>query len=100
MIRHVLLLTLRPDASPAELGAIADGFDRLAREIAEIRGMRHGKALQLPGSSALPADYAVMIDFDDPDAFARYIDHPLHRAFVRSVLQGVRTGGMSAQISI
>jgi hypothetical protein len=100
LIRHILLLTLRADATPAELHAIADGFNALGRGIPDIAGLQHGKALQLPGSSAQPADYAVQLDFQDEGAFARYIDHPLHREFVRTVLAPVRTGGMSAQIQL
>ncbi len=100
LIRHILLLTLRADATPAELRAIADGFEALAKSIPDIAGLRHGTALQLPGSSAQPADYAVQLDFDDEAAFARYIDHPLHKEFVRSAVAPVRTGGMSAQIRL
>ncbi|MDA8346732.1 MAG: Dabb family protein [Thermaerobacter sp.] len=100
MIRHLLLLTLRDDVTQEDLEGISAGFDALAREIPEIAGLQHGAALQLPGSSAQPADYAVALDFENEEAFARYIDHPIHREFVRTRLLPVRTGGMSAQIRI
>ena len=100
MVRHILLLTLRKDAKQEDLAAVASGFDRLKEEIPEIAALRHGPALQLPGSSVAPADYAVALDFVSEDAFAAYLVHPSHQAFVQNTLRPLRTGGMSAQIAI
>ncbi len=100
MVRHILLMTLRQDATAQELAALSAGFDSLARDIPEIAALQHGAALKLPGSSALGADYAVILDAADEAAFARYIAHPLHQEFVRGVIAPLRTGAMSAQIRL
>lgn len=100
MIRHILLVQLRPDVTPAEMAQLQEGLGSLLATLPQVRRATHGPALGLPGSSAAPADYAIALDFETPEDFQAYIQDPRHQAFVKERLVPLRTGGMSAQIRI
>ena len=100
MLRHVLLLKLKESAGPDARTDLVDGFRRLTAEIPNVAAATFGPALGLKGSSGVPADFAVLLDFATPEDFAAYIADPRHQAFVRDVLAPVREAGWSAQIAL
>lgn len=100
MIRHILLIELRPEVSAAEVEGLRQAFDELIAQLPLVRAAVHGPALGLPGSSARPAGYAVALDFETAQDFAAYIEAPVHRQFVERHLAPLRAGAMSAQIQI
>lgn len=73
MIRHVLLLELRPEADPAAVAAIQAELRELdcpgtvAYTLGDDLGLREGNW-----------SFAVVADFDDLDAFRNYDQDPVH----------------------
>ena len=79
MIRHVVLFRFRPGMDRDALEGFTAGLDALPRSISEIRGFRHGPDLGLIEGTW---DHALVAEFDSTAAYARYADHPAHRAFI------------------
>jgi hypothetical protein len=100
MLRHVLLLKLRQGVRPEDVTALDAAFRQLLREIPAVADGHVGKALGLPGSSGIAADYAVTLDFRSPADFTAYIEDPRHRKFVEETLSPLREAGWSAQIEL
>jgi hypothetical protein len=97
MIRHVALFTFTPDARPAQVHALMDGLAALPGQIADIRDYRFGPDAGLrPGT----ADFAVVANFDDVDAFRRYVDHPAHQELITTLLQPIAAERRSVQFAI
>ncbi len=100
MIRHVLLLKFKEGVRSEEVAALDAAFRQLLREIPAVADGHVGTALRLPGSSGVPADYAVSLDFRSPADFTAYIEDPRHRKFVQETLSPLREAGWSAQIEL
>ncbi len=100
MLRHVLLLRFKDGVAPNEIAALDSAFRALIREIPAVAEGHVGTKLGLPGSSGVPADYAVTLDFRSPDDFTAYIEDPRHQKFVREILSPLREAGWSAQIEL
>lgn len=77
MIRHILLVRARPDATDDLLTAFAD--------IAALQGRLTGLLAVSSGPSRSPEDlergytHGLVADFADHDALRRYADDPDHR---------------------
>lgn len=83
--------------SAAEVEAIAAGLTGLPAAIPEIRAYRFGPDAGL-GVSA-NADYAVVADFDDAEAYAAYAVHPAHQDVLVRLLRPVLADRMSVQFT-
>lgn len=94
MIRHVALFTLREDAPADTSEQLCDALARLPDAIQEIRAYSFGPDLGLREGNH---DFGVVADFDDAEAFARYVAHPAHQAFLTEHLQPVLAGRVSIQ---
>jgi hypothetical protein len=79
MIRHVVLFRFTPDTTPADVEAIADALRELPAAIPEIAAYSFGTDV---GVNAGNADFAVVADFADIDAYLVYRDHPRHQAVI------------------
>ena len=79
MLRHVVCLHLRTDAPPDAVDALRDALAALPAEIPEIRAYTFGPDMGLASGNA---DFAVVADFADADAWQRYQTHPAHVAVV------------------
>jgi Stress responsive A/B Barrel Domain len=66
-ISHLVLMKPRPGLSPADRDALVAAFERAAREIPSIRGIRVGRRITHGAGYEQPdaADYLAVIDFDD-----------------------------------
>lgn len=100
MLRHVLLLTFKDGVRPEDVRALDTAFRDLLAKIPAVVAGRVGPALRLPGSSGVPADYAVTLDFLSPDDFTAYIEDPRHQKFVQETLSPLRQAAWSAQIEL
>ncbi|HKB11906.1 MAG TPA: Dabb family protein [Vicinamibacterales bacterium] len=80
MVSHVVLMKPRHDLSAADREALVAAFERAARDIPSIRGVRvgrrvaHGAAYEQPDAP----DYLAVIDFDDLAGLKTYLRHPAH----------------------
>jgi len=79
-ISHVVLMKPRPGLSPADRDALVAAFERAAREIPSIRGIRVGRRITHGAGYEQPdaADYLAVIDFDDLAGLQAYLRHPAH----------------------
>ena len=82
MITHVVLFRVRPGLSKEEREGLLDAFERAARDIPTVRGIRAGTRVSFGagyerrGSDAL--DFLIEIDFDDLRGLRDYLQHPTH----------------------
>jgi len=75
MLRHVNLLTWKDGTEQAAIDALSEQLSRYADEIPEIRDLSFGPDL---GLAERNVDFAIIVDFDDDQAFSRYLAHPAH----------------------
>jgi len=84
MLRHVVCLHLRADAPAEAVDGLRAALAALPRQIPEIRAYTFGPDVGLASDNA---DFAVVADFDDADAWQRYQTHPAHVAVVQQHVQ-------------
>jgi hypothetical protein len=86
MLRHVNLLTWKEGTKQAAIDALSEHLSGYAAEIPEIRGLSFGSDLGLAEHNV---DYAIIVDFDDAEAFSRYLAHPAHGRMVGEFLKPI-----------
>ncbi len=79
MLRHVVLLRWRDDATDEQVAAVADGLAALPAAIDTIRAYRIGPDAGINDGNL---HYAVVADFDDEAGYLVYRDHPAHQALI------------------
>jgi quinol monooxygenase YgiN len=79
MLRHIVLVTFRPEASEEEREAMKSAVRGFAEAVPEVRAMTCGDNV---GKGPNHHDFAMVADFDDMAAFRRYIESPAHQAYV------------------
>lgn len=83
MIRHVAVFRWIDEATPEQIAAVHDGLGSLPAQIPSILAYTHGPDLQL-GEGRW--DYAVVGDFEDPEGYQAYVDHPAHDVVRRETI--------------
>ena len=83
MLRHVVCVTWKPDAAP-DVDGLRAALASLPGVIPEIRAYSCGTDLALVEGNA---DFGIVADFDDADAWHRYQDHPEHRRIVTDLIR-------------
>jgi hypothetical protein len=87
-IQHAVLFRFVDDVEDDRVAALSAGLDTMPAATGAVTPdrYRHGRALGLsPGSW----DYAVVAEFDSPDAYATYRDHPEHQALIRDLIRPI-----------
>lgn len=79
MFRHVVLLRWVDGASPGAVDAVLEGIDGLPAAIPELRSYVFGPDAGLNEGNF---DLAIVADFDSPDDYLVYRDHPAHQAVI------------------
>lgn len=79
MLRHIVMLTFKPEASAEERAAVRSAVEAFAETVPEVRSLLCGDNI---GSGPNHHDFAMVADFDDLAAFRRYTAHPAHQAYV------------------
>ena len=79
MLRHIVLLTFKPEASAEQRAAVRTALEGLRTSVPEVRSLVCGSNV---GSGPNHRDFAIVADFDDIAAFRRYLASPPHRAYV------------------
>ena len=97
MIRHVAVFRWAEGTPSADVDAFASALAGLPALIPEIRSYRFGPDAGL-GMSA-NADFAVVADFDDAEAYATYAGHPAHQDVIVRLLRPMLAERMSVQIA-
>jgi hypothetical protein len=79
VLRHVNLLTWKDGTEQVAIDALSKHLSGYAGEIPEIRDLSFGSDL---GLAERNVDFAIIVDFDDEEAFSRYLAHPAHGRMV------------------
>jgi hypothetical protein len=97
MIRHVVLLTLRPDAPADQATTIVEALQGLKDVIPSIREYQAGVDL---GIVAGNATVAATSTFDDEAGYLEYRDHPAHQAIIEQHINPYRESRAGIQFRI
>lgn len=79
MLRHIVMVTYKPEATPAQRSAMQAAIVAFEEQIPEVRSLTCGDNI---GSGPNHHDFAIVADFDDLPAFRRYIESDAHKAYV------------------
>jgi quinol monooxygenase YgiN len=79
MLRHIVLVTFRPEATPDQIAAWRDAVTRMCQTHPEVLSFTLGSNI---GSGPNHHDSALVADFPDLAAFRRYVTSPAHQAYV------------------
>lgn len=79
MLRHIVLVSFKTDATEAQLAAWRGAVTSLCETNAEVLSFTLGSNL---GSGPNHHDAALVADFEDMDAFRRYVSSDAHKAYV------------------
>ncbi len=79
MIEHLVLLKMKPDASPAEAEKMMDGLKSLPRRIPSIRELSCGRNT---GDRSQGFTHGLLVRFESASDLEAYIAHPEHRRVV------------------
>ena len=86
MLRHIVLLTFKPEATEAERDAFREAVAAFRDNIPELRELTFGDNL---GKGPNHHDFAVVADFDDMAAFRSFVESPAHQAYVAGPAKAV-----------
>ena len=78
MIRHVVMLTFKPEVTQEQRLQLRDLSVATLGQIPGVKNLIAGQALDIEGKP--PCDAAVFIDFDDEAKLKAYLQHPVHKA--------------------
>ncbi|MDB4994818.1 MAG: Dabb family protein [Myxococcaceae bacterium] len=78
MFRHIVLVRFKPEATDAQKQAVHDALDAFSHQIPEVRTVCIGNDVGRKGNSW---DFAAVLDFNNREAFARYLVSPAHIAY-------------------
>jgi hypothetical protein len=102
VLTHVALFTWKAGTTDQEIEAMREGLSTLPGLIPEIRGYRFGPDA---GLNAGNAQFGIVADFDDVDAFRAYAAHPAHRDVIDRLVTpitehrtAVQLGGTAVQL--
>ncbi|PRY25256.1 stress responsive alpha/beta barrel protein [Aliiruegeria haliotis] len=81
MLRHIVLLTFKPDATPEQLEAWRMAVVDMCERSADVLSFTLGSNV---GHGPNHYDSALVADFEDIEAFRRYVGGALHKAYVEN----------------
>jgi hypothetical protein len=83
MIRHVVVFTWKPEATPEQIEEIASSLRNLTSSIPAIRAYACGSDAGITKGNF---NFAVVADFDDEAGFVSYRDNPGHRDIIARLI--------------
>lgn len=86
MIRHCVVFRFHEDTDPTAIEALANALRALPASISGIAHYQVGSDLGLRDTNA---DFAVVAEFADQDAFMAYSNHPEHLAVIRDHVEPI-----------
>jgi stress responsive alpha/beta barrel protein len=86
MLRHVVCFRWPPGTSQAAIDEFVRGLNELPGKIPSIRDYQFGPDAGLREGNY---DFAVVADFDGPEGFIAYRDHPAHLAFLAEHVEAI-----------
>ncbi len=95
-VRHVVLLTWKEGTDAAAVRAVAEGLAALPDAIPELREYRFGADLGIADGNA---DFAIVGDFDDVEAWRRYQEHPEHQRVIVELIRPILASRAAVQLA-
>jgi hypothetical protein len=97
VLRHVNLLTWKAGTEQAAIDALSEELSRYQGEIPEIRGLSFGRDLGLADNNV---DFCIVVDFENDEAFSRYLAHPAHARMVEEFLKPILAARQAIQFQV
>ena len=94
MVRHIVLLAWKQEASPEQKAEAASQLASLPTLVPAIRAFASGADI---GVTENAYDFAVAADFDDAAGYLAYRDDPRHREIVATYIAPIRAGAAAVQ---
>jgi D-serine dehydratase len=95
MIRHSVLITVKPDATAEEIADLVAVTRSLASDIPLIRQWEVGLGLN-PGGATV----GIVGLFDSLDDYAAYYAHPAHKACAQNYIVPCMESGVQVQFEV
>jgi hypothetical protein len=95
MIRHAVILNWTDDATDAQKALVPERLALLPGLIPQIQRYEYGPGLN-PGN----ADFAIVAEFADHEAFVTYRDHPDHKLFIKEVMMPILGSRTAIQFEV
>jgi hypothetical protein len=86
MFRHVVLFTWQDGTTDEQKEAVSAALATLPPLMAGMEAYKFGHDAGLAEGNA---DFAVVADFTDEDAYLAYRDHPTHQEIIKTVIQPI-----------
>ena len=86
--RHAVLINFKADADESYRAKVAQSVHALPEAIPEVRAVACGSDA---GVTAGSSDFAIIVDLDSADDYAKYERHQAHLALVDLIRQGVES---------
>ena len=86
MIRHVVLLTFKPDTTEAQIEALAQALSGLPGRLPRIRSYKFGRDA---GINDDQASFAVVADFDTTEDYVEYRDDEEHNRIIVELIKPI-----------
>jgi hypothetical protein len=97
VLRHVVVFRWKEGTTAAQVDAIAAALRALPAQIPELRAYHVGADEGLlPGN----ADFAVVADVDDVDAWSAYREHPAHQRALTELIAPAMESRIAVQYRI
>lgn len=81
MIKHVVLVKLKANASREQIDRMLEGYKSMKDSIPDLLGWSMGPNRRRDGEF----DYAMVAVVEDEESLRRYVEHPLHRQVAREL---------------
>lgn len=81
MLRHLVLLKFRAEATVVEVGAIVQAFVALPAKISAVKALEWGTDVS-PEGLGKGFTHSFLLSFADAAGRDAYLPHPAHQAFV------------------
>lgn len=81
MLRHIVLVSFKPEATPDQIEAWSGAVTVMCEQSSEIVTFSLGRNL---GSGPNHHDAALVADFENIEAFRRYVSGERHKAYVEN----------------
>jgi hypothetical protein len=97
VIRHVAVFRWKPGTTAEQVAALSAALAELPHLVPGISSYTFGPDAGLrPGT----ADYAVVGDFEDPESYLGYAEHPAHRRVITDLLNPIVETRASVQLTL
>src|ERR1700694_3807962 len=97
MIRHVALFRWNAGVTPEQVAELAAALAALPSRLHGLRDFRFGPDAGLVEGNA---DFAVVADFDDSQAYLNYRHHPAHQDVLQRLILPMSGQRMGMQLEI